>query len=443
VSEPQLKRELGLRDLTFFCIACIVGARWIPAAAHAGPGSVTLWLMAAVFFVVPLSVAVAALTAKYPGAGGLYTWTRADFGPWHGFLGFWTYWMGIACWFPTAAIFYMRAGFYTLGSSYAHLGDQRFYLLTVALLAIWIALGTNLVGLKVGKWTQNAGAAATWLLGVLLVATAAIVWTRQGTATPIHIWPKWDWGTLTFGAASIAYGMSGMEAAGSMGAEIHDPKRTLPRAAWMASAFATVFYSLGTISLLVILRPEKINELSGLGDVSVAAGTVLGAAWLSPLAALMILACGVGQFGGLGAATSRLPFVAGVDHLLPKAFARIHPRWGTPYISILALGAVATFLLAAYQLGDTLRVAYDELVSLMVITGFLPYLYIFGSAWKAGKRLSAISGWAVTVLAIVCSIVPTAEITNVWLFEGKLAGMTAAIIGSGWLIFRRYSRETA
>jgi len=439
VSEPGLKRELGLRDLTFFCIACIVGARWIPAAAHAGPGSVTLWLMAAVFFVVPLAVAVAALTAKYPGAGGLYLWTRGDFGPFHGFLCFWTYWMGIACWFPTAAIFYMRAGFYTLGSTYARLGDQRFYLLTVALLAIWIALGTNMVGLKVGKWTQNAGGTATWLLGVLLVSTAALVWARRGTATPIHIWPKWDWGTLTFGAASIAYGMSGMEAAGSMGAEIRDPKRTLPRAAWMAAAFATVFYSLGTISLLVILPPEKINDLSGLGDVSVAAGTVLSAAWLSPLIALMILACGVGQFGGIVAATSRLPFVAGVDHLLPKAFARIHPRWGTPYISILALGTVATFLLAAYQLGDTMRVAYDELVSLMVITGFLPYLYIFGSAWKAGKRLSAASGWAVTVLAIVCSVVPTAEISNVWLFEGKLAAGTVAVIASAWVVYRRHA----
>ena len=121
--------------------------------------------MAAVFFVVPLAVAVAALTSKYPGAGGLYLWTRGDFGPWHGFLCFWTYWMGIACWFPTAAIFYMRAGFYTLGSSYARLGDQRFYLLAVSLLAIWIALGTNMVGLKVGKWTQNAGGSATWLLG--------------------------------------------------------------------------------------------------------------------------------------------------------------------------------------------------------------------------------------------------------------------------------------
>lgn len=89
------------------------------------------------------------------------------------------------------------------------------------------------------------------------------------------------------------------------------------------------------------------------------------------------------------------------------------------------------------QLGDTLRAAYQELVSLMVIAGFLPYLYIFGSAWKAGRRLSAASGWAITALAIVCSVVPTAEIANVWLFEAKLAAGTAAVIGSAWLVYRR------
>ncbi len=152
---------------------------------------------------------------------------------------------------------------------------------------------------------------------------------------------------------------------------------------------------------------------------------------------MLVLASGIGQIGGIGTAISRLPFAAGVDRLLPKAFARIHPRWGTPHVSILALGVVASFLLIAMQLGDTMRAAYQALVSLMVITGFLPYLYIFGSAWKAGKRISPICGWAITVLAILCSVVPTADITNVWLFESKLAVGTFAAIATAWLVYRR------
>jgi hypothetical protein len=77
----------------------------------------------------------------------------------------------------------------------------------------------------------------------------------------------------------------------------------------------------------------------------------------------------------------------------------------------------------------------------MVITGFLPYLYIFTSAWKTGKRISAISGWGITILAILCSLVPTEAIANVWVFEGKLAAGTLAVVASAWLAYRRGARS--
>jgi amino acid transporter len=434
--KPTLKRELGLRDLTLFAITCITSARWIPIAAHAGPGSVTLWFLAAVLFMVPLAVAVAALVAKYPGAGGLYLWTRQEFGAWPGFLCFWVYWMGIASLFPTAALLYIKVGFSMFGPLFARLGDNRFYLLAATVALIWVALGSNLIGLKVGKWTENIGALATWALGVLLVAVAWMVWMRRGSATPIQILPKWSWGTVNFWAA-IAYATSGMEGPGMMAGEIREPERTMRWAGWIASGFATAFYVSATVAFLVVLAPENISELNGFAEMGNSAGLLLGATWISPLIAMLVVASGVGFVGGLGTATSRLPFAAGVDRLLPAAFGRVHPRWGTPYVSILALGLVATLLLVVYQLGDTIRVAYDELVSLMVITGFLPYLYIFGSAWKAGKRLSAVSGGAITALAMFCAVVPPAEITNVWLFEGKLAGGTVAVLVSAWLVYRR------
>jgi amino acid transporter len=435
-AKPALKRELGLRDLTLFAITCVTSARWIPIAAHAGPSSVTLWLLAAVLFMAPLAVAVAALVAKYPGAGGLYLWTRRDFGAWPGFLCFWVYWMGIAFLFPTAALLYIKVGFSMFGPLFARLGDNRFYLLASTVALIWIALGSNVIGLKVGKWTENIGALATWAVGLLLVVVAWMVWTRRGSATPIHILPKWNWGTVNFWAA-IAYATSGMEAPGMMAGEIREPERMMRRAGWIATGFATIFYVSATVAFLVVLPPVNISELNGFAEMGNSAGLLLGATWLSPLIALLVLASGVGFVGGLGTATSRLPFAAGVDRLLPAAFGRVHPRWGTPYVSILALGLVATFLLVIYQLGDTIRVAYDELVSMMVITGFLPYLYIFGSAWKAGKRLSAASGGAITALALLCSVVPPAEIRNTWLFEGKLAAGTLAVVVSAWLVYYR------
>ena len=430
-----LKRELGLRDLTLFAIACIVGTRWIASAAHAGPGSILLWLLAAIFFLIPLSIAVAVLTVKHPEAGGLYRWTRADFGPWHGFLAFWIYWTGIAIWFPSAAMFYM-----SIALSDSGLGDNRLGLVSASLAAIWIALGTNLVGVKIGKWTENLGASASWILGALLVTVAALVWRRQGSATTFHLLPDFNWDTVSFWA-TIAYAMTGLEMLGLMGGEIRDPRRNMPRAAWISSVFTTLFYVGTTMALLIVLRPDRISELNGLAQVASAAGQVLGAWWLTRVIVVLLLATAIGQFGGLGSSVSRMPFAAGVDHLLPAAFAKVHPRWNTPHVSIITFGLLASVLLVVLQFGDTLRAAYQALVSLMVIGGFLPYLYMFGSAWKAGKRWSASSGIGMTLLAIACSVVPTGEIHNVWLFEGKLAGGTFAVVASGWLIYRRYESQ--
>jgi amino acid transporter len=441
-AEPALRRELGLRDVTLLAIACITASRWIPAAAHAGPGSVTLWILAAILFVAPLAVVCGTLAVKYPGTGGFYLWTRGDFGPWHGFLCFWVYWMGIAFWFPTASMFYMRMGLFALGPRFAQLGEGRIAVLLLALAAIWIALFSNLLGVKIGRWTENLGAAANWLLAIMLVSLAVLVGAGRGSATPMQFLPQWNWGTVNFWA-TIAYGMSGLEMAALMGGEIRNPQRTLPRAGWIASAFATTFYVGSTIAMLVILRPDKISEMTGIAQVGEAAGRWLGIAWLGPVLALLVLSSGVGQIGGFGATVSRLPFAVGTDRLLPAAFARVHPRWGTPYISILALGAVATVLLLVFQIGDSLRAAYDELVSLMVITGFLPYLYIFGSGWKAGKRLSALGGWFITAMAILCSVVPTEAISNIWLFEGKLAAGTLAVVASAWLVYRRANARSA
>src|SRR5580704_9739013 len=126
--EPALRRTLGTRDITLFAIACIIGTRWIPTAAHAGPGAIFLWVVGAICFSVPLAIAVAALTVRHPHAGGMYVWTRCDFGPWHGFLCFWLYWMSIVLWFPGAAMFYVGTASGVWGIAGSQIADSRLWL---------------------------------------------------------------------------------------------------------------------------------------------------------------------------------------------------------------------------------------------------------------------------------------------------------------------------
>jgi amino acid transporter len=436
---PVLRRELSSRHLTLFAVGIVIGTRPIAEAAHAGPVSIALWIIAAFGVLMPLAAACAVLTARSPSSGGLYHWARDDFGPWHGFLCFWIYWMGIAFWFPGAAMLYSSVTLYSLGPQYHDLADSRAWVLAVSLAATWTALGTNLVGMKIGKWTENVGAICGTLICVILGLAALAVWIDHGSATAVGSLPKWELATAS-SWPNIAFGMTGIEMVGMMGGEIVDPERQVPRSAFVAAVIGSMFYVLVTLSLLVLNRPERYSEMYGLAQGGNLAGQALGTRVLGPLVALLILGNAVGQFGGCGSAASRLPMAAGVDHLLPAAFARVHSRWATPHVSILVLGLVASCVLIAIQAGDGVRGAYNALVSLMTIGSFIPFLYIYASAWKAGTPVTAVVGMSVTLTVLICSAIPTGSVESVAAFEFKLAAGTLGMVISGWLVYRSRGR---
>ena len=178
---PVLARVLGLRDLVFFNIAAVIGIRWLATAAHTGPGSLTLWLLAAVLFFVPSAIAVARLASRFPEEGGLYVWTRHAFGDWHGFLCGWCYWLSNLFYLPNLVL----AGVAMAGQAMG-LAENKAYILLVSLAILWISSASNLAGLSIGKWINNAGGVATYLAGLLIVLMGVAAWWRFGSATPIR-----------------------------------------------------------------------------------------------------------------------------------------------------------------------------------------------------------------------------------------------------------------
>jgi amino acid transporter len=128
--------------------------------------------------------------------------------------------------------------------------------------------------------------------------------------------------------------------------------------------------------------------------------------------------------------------------LLPDFFSRVHPRWRTPYLSTLFFGGLAAAFLLLVQAGETLRATYQIMTDMMAIGGMLPFVYIFVAAWRCGSRFSAVSGGVVTAVAVLCTVVPTPEVGSVWLFEAKIAALTAALIVSARILYNR-SRRTA
>ncbi len=96
----QLRKEMGFWDVLLFNIATVLGPRWIAAAAHNGTSSISLWVLAALFFFVPTAMVVNELSSRFPEEGGLYVWAKEAFGDFHGFVAGWNYWIYTVFYFP-------------------------------------------------------------------------------------------------------------------------------------------------------------------------------------------------------------------------------------------------------------------------------------------------------------------------------------------------------
>jgi glutamate:GABA antiporter len=422
IREPELRRELGLRDLVLFNIAAVIGIRWLAAAAHTGPVSITLWLLAAAFFFIPSALAVAALSAKFPDEGGIYVWTKRGFGDWHGFLCGWCYWLSNLFYLPNLLLAGVDMAGYALGWS-----EDKIYVISLSLVILWLGLLTNIFGLSIAKWTNNVGALATYAFGAMIVVFGLVVWMRSGSATPIRLAPHWDMEKVNFWS-QIAFAFGGLELGAILGGEIRNPARNVPRAAWISGAFITGFYILGTLSLMVLMPPDRINILTGLVQAATQVGARLGSAWLGRGMIVLVLMGVAGQLCAWIGGCARIPFVIGLDRYFPPAFARLHPRWGTPHMAILAQGIACTVFVIVLQAGENLRVGYQLLVDMTVIVYFIPFLYMFAASWKYGRKWSAAMGTVVTVVSIVVSLIPPGDAHSVWLFEFKLLAGCAVLI---------------
>lgn len=416
----QLRRALGLFDLTLFNIAAVVGIRWLAAAAHAGPGSISLWIAAALLFFVPCALAVASLSRRFPEQGGIYIWTQQAFGNWHGFLCGYCYWLSNLFYFPNLVVAGVGMGAAAFG-----LGDQ--YVVTVSLAVLWILLGLNVAGFSIGKWVGNAGGLATYGAGGILMMAAAAVFVLKGPATTLHLLPDASLEKLNFWS-QIALAFGGLELGAIMAGEIRDPERTIPRAAWLSGLAIATFYILGTMSMLVLLETERVNVLTGLVQAGDAAGSHLGLGGLGPTLSLLVCLSVGGQLSSWIAGAARIPYVIGIDHLLPESFARTHPRWGTPHVSILTQGVASTAFLLILHAGESLKAGYQILVDMTVILYFIPFAYLFGSAWKFGQRVAAACGLLVTVVALGVSVIPPPDVSSAAMFELKLVGGAAVLV---------------
>ena len=450
------KKALGFRDLLLFYVVTGISLRWIATAASAGPSSIVIWIGAWLVFYTPLALSVVELSSRYPNEGGIYVWTKLAFGDFAGFITAWCYWSCNLPYFPAVLYFAASNALYMRHDSLGHLEHNPTFYIVFALVALAAATLMNLVGLDVGTWLHNLGALAMWIPALIIILMGAIAFHRFGSATVFSVHtmiPSTQIKDMVFWSVLI-YAITGCETASLMGDEIKNARRAIPWALFVAGVTVAFCYMVGTIGVLLALPAAEVGNLQGLMQAISSTAQKIHWEGVIPFAAFLIMMSNVGAAGAYLAAGARLPYVAGIDRFLPPAFGALHPRWKTPWIGLLTqflFGAIFIFL---GQVGTSVKGAYDVLVSMGVITYFIPFLYLFAAMFKlqsqpaglevirvpGGKpvaRLVAIVGLLTTTATIAISVLPPPDEPNKPLAVLKIVGLSALMVLMGVAIFYR------
>ena len=454
--QQEFRQELGLRNLVTSQILNVVGLYWVGAAARLGPSHVSFWIMGIVLFYLPSAAVVIYLTRVHPLEGGLYEWTRLGFNQFFGFLVAWNMWLNLVAILSYVGIQATTMFTYALGPGAAWMVESKWILGGITLLVLAALIVIAAVGLSVGKWIQDFGGI---VMVAVFVAFIALPFRNHLSGRPTQYppftlsLPAVTWlslnllGKMSFGA------MSGFDSVSILAGECRDAVRSIARSVMIATPIIAAMFVLGTSSIVALVPHDKIDLISPISQaLTLGTRPTDPGASLVPVVIVALLFSFIASMALNFALATRLPLVAGWDHLLPAWFGRLHPRRKTPTNSILFVGAIAFTLALAGVAGAGQQEAFQLLQNASGMFYALAYLAmfalpLFGSQKKLSKpplwlQAASASGFLMTAMYLVLSLFPIIDVPHPWLFTAKVGGFILACQAVAALLYYSYRRKT-
>jgi amino acid transporter len=451
-----LRRELGIADLALAQILIVIVPEFYGTAVKAGPSHAVLWLLAILLFFVPQALVVSHLNRLMPLEGGLYEWARLAFGDRIGFMVAWNMWLNTTIQVSQIALVTTTYLSYAFGDKAAWIASSSLLLLVASIALILGMMVVAMLGLRVGKWVSNAGSVFTVLILVLLVAVPHL---HLRSAGPSHyqafplvrpvltLFTFSVFSKMTFGA------LTGFEMVAIFAGESRSPGRNLARSILFTAPLIALLYILGTSSILGYVSPDAIDVI---GPIPQALRAALGgfgsSGLLVPVVILLLLTNYLCSYTLYFSTNTRLPLVAGWDHLLPHWFTVLHPKYRTPVNSTLFMGGIALAASMAVLIGAGNQEAF-VLLQIWSWTFYgLAYLAMFAIPLFAAKergirpaawlRVLAASGMMVTLLFVLLSALPIVSVESKWAYSVKVGVVVLGANFVGWMIYRAGQRNS-
>jgi amino acid transporter len=445
----ELKKELSLPDLVLTQVLYITGLVWLGTAAKMGSSHFLFWLPAALFFYIPSAIVVIHLSSEMPLEGGLYQWAKLRWGEMTGFLVAWNLWWYSVLLISELGTIAADNLAYAAGPLGSWLAGSKPVIVAISCL---LAPGLILVGVRglgLGKWFHNTGSITLLALFGAMLLFAIPAWMHGRAAISplalsvpaVSLLNLNILGKMAFGA------FSGCEGVAVFAGECRDSNaaRVIRKSVWLAAPLVTVIFTVGTACILVFSPPAGLDLVSPVAqNLSLGARSIGWAGPLVPIAMFLMLVTRIGSGTINFNMTSRLPMVAGWDHLLPSWFTRLHPKYRTPVGSIVCVGLMALVFAVLANVGVGNQEAFQLLNNTSGISYAVTYLVMFAiplaapgqkPSWRI--RTAAASGFLMTLLYVVLSVFPIIDVKDRAAFTMKI---TAVLVGSnlfGALVFWR------
>lgn len=455
IGKHGLNRELKLWVLVPMQVAVIVWLGWAGFAAKQGATQLVLWLLAILFFYLPLAAVVIKLSRSMPAEGGVYQWVKEGISPFAGYMAAWNFSIyGIATFAAVGSMLANNTA-YAAGTSGSWMLTSRPLALSITALACLIAFLFNARGLHLAKWWSNIGSlltVATFLVLVVLLVKAWDTGPPSERGSLSLAWPAASIVTLNVFTKMAISALSGFDGAAIFAEESRKPENDVGRSVMIAAPLIALMYILGTGAVLAYVPPARV-DLAAAVPQAIQAGfgfTGWGGA-LTKLAAfgfsVSYLATMVLYVGMI----ARLPMVAGWDGLLPAWWSALNPRYRTPIkaISVVTISVLALGVLSLWGAGN------QEAVQVSVGAAFgslcLTYMLLFGVVlfgFRSMERrpsltlkFAALAGFTVSLFALIFEVVPLGEVANSVIFGLKVAGVICATNALGAYLYWRGARR--
>jgi basic amino acid/polyamine antiporter, APA family len=404
---PALRRRLGTTDAVVVGLGAMIGAgvfaAFAPAAAAAG-GWLPVALALAAVVAYGNAVSSARLAALYPSSGGTYVYGRRRLGDLWGFLAGWGFVVG-----KTASCAAMAL---TVGA-YALPGHER----PLAVGAVAALTALDLAGVR-----KSALVVRVLVAAVVAVLAAAVVAGAAGGSAPPRPGPAVSAPDVLQAAGLLFFAFAGYARIATLGEEVRDPARTIPRAVPIALTITLALYAAVALTLLRALGPARLGASTApLAD----AVTVAGAAWLTPVVRAGAALAALGALLSLVLGVSRTVYAMARDRYLPAALDAVAARAGVPHRAVVAVGVAVTALVLLVDLRGA--IGFSSF-------GVLVY-YAIANASALTLRASEGAPWRpVPVVGLAGCLLLAATLP----VRSVLAGLAVFAVGLAvWLVRRR------